>query len=174
MGKVLLWTSNWAGETQLRKEDDFYMGAGTSGRLGILNASECPHLWYKSSRVIGLVPVAVSLYKQLKMLKTPQLLDGMICSNNKLIQMIYLWNRYFRNYPLFCSRSGMPRKRNFNEQYVAVRVSHHPGGRLSRCGGGRPRICYRKFAHEGGTAQKMILNMIWLMIRLGIYRVIKW
>ena len=35
----------------------FYIGAGTSGRLGVLDASEIPHIRNARHHVIGLLPV---------------------------------------------------------------------------------------------------------------------
>jgi N-acetylmuramic acid 6-phosphate etherase len=41
----------------------FYIGAGTSGRLGIVDASECPQLWVPFDLVNGIIAGDIAIRK---------------------------------------------------------------------------------------------------------------
>ena len=71
----------------------FYMGAGTSGRLGILDASECPPTFGTDpNTVVGLIAGGNRpCIKRLKMRKTPPPWVGKTCSSTTSMKMTLSW-----------------------------------------------------------------------------------
>lgn len=162
-------------ETQLRKGGRlFYMGAGTSGRLGILDASECPPTFGTDpSRVIGLIAGGQSaIYKAVEnaedstTLGWDDLQQQQINSNDIVVgiaasgttpYVVHALERCQENgisTGCICCNPGSPITQ-VADFPVAVVVG--------------PEFVTGSSRMKAGTAQKMILNMITTasMIRLG-------
>ena len=152
----------------------FYMGAGTSGRLGILDASECPPTFGTDpSKVIGLIAGGKNaIYKavenaedsttlgwedlQAHNISDKDIVIGIAASGTTPYVIHALKNCQENNIPTgcICCNPGAPLT-HVSDFPIAVVVG--------------PEFVTGSSRMKAGTAQKMILNMITTatMIRLG-------
>ena len=151
----------------------FYIGAGTSGRLGILDASEIPPTYGLENTVIGMIAGGDAAIRnpvesaeddpeqawkdlQTKHISHHDFLIGIAASGNT---------------PYVLGGLKMARERGIltgcivcNEQSPIGAVVHYPVEVITG-----PEIVTGSTRMKAGTAQKMVLNMIstTVMIRLG-------
>ena len=152
----------------------FYIGAGTSGRLGVVDASECPHTFgVEHGIVVGLIAggdIAIRKAVEFAEDDTKQgwkdLLDYNVNSQDTLIGIAASGTTPYV--------IGAMKKSN-DEGLLTASISCNPGSPLEKeaqfpmtaiVG---PEFVTGSTRMKSGTAQKLILNMIStaLMIKLG-------
>ena len=142
----------------------FYIGAGTSGRLGVLDASECPPTFGVSDNVvIGLIAGGdVALRKAVENAEDNEtqawkdLQEYNIAKNDVLIGIAASGTT-----PYVIGGIKEARKNGL----VTACITNNPGSPLAKlqstlsksCG---TRIRYRKYAYEVGNCTKTGFNMI--------------
>lgn len=152
----------------------FYMGAGTSGRLGILDASECPPTYgIEQGRVVGLIAGGDTAIRKAVEFAEDDLLQGW--------EDLKEYNIHSNDVVVGIAASG-------TTPYVigaleACNTNHITTGCIV-CNNGSPVAAVARFPVEvvvgpefvtgstrmkSGTAQKLVLNMIStsVMIKLG-------
>ena len=155
----------------------FYMGAGTSGRLGILDASECPPTFGTDpGRVVGLIAggasaiyTAVENAEDSTTLGWDDLQQHEITPNDVVVGIAASGTTPYVVHALKrCQENGIPTGCICcNPGAPLTQVADHP---IAVVVG--PEFVTGSTRMKAGTAQKMILNMITTasMIRLGHVR----
>lgn len=150
-----------------------YIGAGTSGRLGILDASECPPTYGVSAeRVIGLIAGATRPYcRRWRMPKTMQNSVPTILKTSTSVPTMYWWIAASGRTPYVLG--AMQYARSLGATVCSI--SCNPGSPLAKAADISmvavvgPEIVTGSSRMKAGTAQKLILNMLstGAMIRTG-------
>lgn len=151
-----------------------YIGAGTSGRLGMLDAVECPPTFNtKSGQVIGVIAGGTGIFSQSKenieddtVLGRQDIQSLDIAAQDSVVGIAASGRTPY-------TLSGMEEARRRGALVISV-ACNHPSpmaavARISIAPITGPEVINGSTRLKAGTAQKMVLNMIstGVMIRLG-------
>lgn len=174
--KIIPEITTFVQEALLRMKDGgrlFYLGAGTSGRLGILDASECPPTFgVEQGRVIGLIAggdsairVAVENAEDNRDLGWNELQEYDIQSNDVVVGIAASGTTpYVLGAIEKANKAGnLTAGITCNPQSPLGQLSKHP---LIAVVG--PEFITGSTRLKSGTAQKLILNMVSTTLMIGL------
>lgn len=152
----------------------FYLGAGTSGRLGIVDASECPPTFgIEHNRVIGLIAGGDAAIRKAVEFAEDDYEEGWndLCSHDVTTNDVVVGIAASGRTPYVigalerCRQAGITTACiTCNEQTVLEEVADYAVVAVTG-----PELITGSTRMKAGTAQKLILNMIstGVMVRLG-------
>ncbi|MFR3877253.1 MAG: N-acetylmuramic acid 6-phosphate etherase [Collinsella sp.] len=163
---------DWAAEALERGGRVLYMGAGTSGRLGVLDASECPPTFGVSpDLIVGPLPEARRRLSRLsKVPKTARSLARATCGAWTFDKDLVVGLAASGRTPMWWAALCTPKQLGARPSQLPVTKGRRSGrGDLAIEPVPGPEVLTGSTRLKAGTVQKLILNMIstGAMVKIG-------